>query len=103
MQVHDPSSREKENDYTQSDVERLLGKRQWRNYDEMISWLDREGDADRRFTPGEVRHLMEDLSRLKQRRTEFITDPGRLFQELKHVRGETAAAGQKQPQAARRR
>lgn len=103
MQVHDPSSNRMEKDYEQSDLERLLGKRQWRSYDEMIGWLEQEGDADRRFTPGEVSHLVQDLSRLKERRVEFITDPTRLYQELKRDRREKAVAGQKQGQGARRR
>lgn len=73
-------------DYEQSDVEHLMRVRQWRSYPEMIGWLERDGDADPRLTPGEVKHLVEDLSRLHQRRTHFIADPGELYRELKRDR-----------------
>jgi hypothetical protein len=49
----------------------------------MINWRRREGDADGRLTPSEVGHLVEDLSRLKQRTAELITDSTRLYHELK--------------------
>jgi hypothetical protein len=72
-----------EKDYDVSDVKRLMRVQLWRNYSEMITWLKREGDADPKLTPGEVSHLVEDLSRLKQRGTQFMTDPARLYEELK--------------------
>ncbi len=70
-------------DYEQSDVTHLLKIRQWHGYGEMVDWLRREGDADSRLTPSEVGHLVDDLSRLHRRTTEFITDPIRLYRELR--------------------
>ncbi|MEV1288018.1 hypothetical protein [Micromonospora sp. NPDC049679] len=83
MKLSDPTSRKKEKDYDQSDVEHLLRKRPWRSYDEMIGWLEQEGDEDRRFTPGEVARMVQDLSRLKERKAQFTTDPERLCREMK--------------------
>jgi hypothetical protein len=77
-------------DYEQSDVKHLLKVRRWRGYDEMIDWLRRDGDADSKLTPSEVGHLVDDLSRLRHSGTAFITDPTRLYDELKrgvHARG----------------
>jgi hypothetical protein len=70
-------------DYEQSDVKHLLKVRRWHSYDEIIDWLRREGDADSKLTPSEVGHLVDDLSRLRKRRAEFITDSTRLYHELK--------------------
>ncbi|WP_213457127.1 hypothetical protein [Rhizomonospora bruguierae] len=70
-------------DYEQSDVAHLLRKREWHGYDEMIRWLKQDGDADSRLTPREVSHMVEDLSRLRQRKTRFITEPQQLYRELK--------------------
>jgi RNA polymerase-interacting CarD/CdnL/TRCF family regulator len=70
-------------DYDASDVQHLLRIQQWRNYDEMIKWLRREGNNDNELTPGEVNHLIDDLSRIKQRGTEMISEPNQLYKELK--------------------
>lgn len=83
MQLYDPNSREMQKDYEQSDVAHVLRKREWHSYDEMIRWLDKEGDNDRRLTPGEVSHMVEDLTRLKKSKREFISDPDQLYRELK--------------------
>lgn len=75
--------RTREKDYEISDVKHLMRLRTWKNYNEMISWLKREGTADSKLTPSEVDFLVADLSRLKQQGTEFISDPARLHEELK--------------------
>ena len=84
MRIEDPNSRTMQKDYDQSDVAHLLRKRDWRSYDEMITWLQQEGDADARLTPGEVAHMVQDMSKLKKRKAQFIKEPDRLYHELKH-------------------
>lgn len=86
MKVHSPKSNAMEKDYDVTDVERLMSKREWRSYDEMIKWLQKEGDADRRFTPGEVKHMIDDLSRVREKGKQPPREPQRLFQELKSSR-----------------
>jgi hypothetical protein len=86
VKTHDPASKAMEKDYDITDIERLMGKRQWKSYDEMIKWLEKEGDADRRFTPGEVRHMIEDLSRMRASKKPMPQDPQMLFQEMKSRR-----------------
>lgn len=83
MNVQRPRGGLREKDYDRSDVEHLMRKRDWRDYDQMIAWLRQQGDADNRLTPGEVHHLVDDLSRVKQRGAGFITDPAQLYRELK--------------------
>lgn len=83
MKLEDPHSKQMQKDYEQSDIQRLMGKREWHSYDEIINWLKKEGDNDRRFTPGEVRHMIDDFGKLKSRKAQFITEPGKLYQELK--------------------
>lgn len=77
------TTRTGEKDYEVSDVKHLMRLRSWKNYNEIISWLKRDGTADSKLTPSEVDFLVADLSRLKQQGTEFITDPARLHDELK--------------------
>jgi hypothetical protein len=83
VSVHDQRTGGAGKDYEQSDVKHLLKVRRWRSYDEMIDWLRRDGDADSRLTPSEVGHLVDDLSRLRGRGGEFITDSTKLYHELK--------------------
>ena len=86
MKTHDPASKATEKDYDITDIERLMSKREWKSYDEMIKWLQQEGDADRRFTPGEVRHMIDDFTRLQKSKTKFISDAQQLFPMLKSKR-----------------
>ncbi|MEU9828469.1 hypothetical protein [Micromonospora chersina] len=73
-------------DYDVTDIERLMGKRDWKNYDDVIKWLKKEGDEDRRFTPGEVQHMIDDFSRAREKGTDFSHDPERLYKKLKSTR-----------------
>ena len=86
MKIHDPTSSAMEKDYDVTDIERLMGKRDWKDPNEMIKWLEKEGDADRRFTPGEVRHMIDDLSRVRKWGKPMAKNPEQLFQQLKSTR-----------------
>lgn len=86
MKIHDPASQAMQKDYEISDIERLMGKRDWKNYDEVINWLKKEGDQDRRFTPGEVQHMIDDFSRTRDKGIDFVRDPEKLHQQLKSSR-----------------
>ena len=70
-------------DYDQSDVAQVLRKANPRNFNEMIRWLRQEGDNDRRLTSSEVAKMIEDASKVKARKKEFINDPGQLYREMK--------------------
>jgi hypothetical protein len=86
VKIHDPSSNAMEKDYDVTDIERLMGKRDWKDPNEMIKWLQKEGDADRRFTPGEVKHMIDDLSKVKNSRQPMAKNPEQLYQQLKNTR-----------------
>jgi hypothetical protein len=80
IKIHDPASKAKEKQYEETDLAHVLGRRDWRDWDELISWLREQGDNDRRLTPGEVKHMVEDLSRLKEQGVPFTKDPHTLYQ-----------------------
>jgi hypothetical protein len=86
VKVHSPNSNAMEKDYDVTDIERLMGKRDWRNYDDVIKWLQKEGDADRRFTPGEVKHMIDDFSRMRGSGKPMTQNPEQLFKQLKGSR-----------------
>jgi hypothetical protein len=69
--------------YDESDVAQVLRKANPRNFNEMIRWLRQEGDNDRRLTSSEVAMMIEDASKVKARKKEFINDPGQLYREMK--------------------
>jgi hypothetical protein len=83
VRVHDPTSRAQDKDYDQSDVEHLVRVRDWHDWDELLDWLRREGDDDKRLTPGEVRALVRDAERARDRRAPFSLDVDRLWTELR--------------------
>lgn len=77
------TTRNMEKDYDVSDIQHVMRVRSWRSYDDMIGWLRHDGMDDNELTPGEVEHMIEDLSRLKQQKKELITDPDQLYKALK--------------------
>jgi RNA polymerase-interacting CarD/CdnL/TRCF family regulator len=83
MKLEDPQSNRMEKDYEESDVAHILRKYKFGNLQEMIQWLEREGDNDRRLAPGEVSRMIQDLQKVQQRKAEFSTDPHRLYEEMR--------------------
>lgn len=68
VNVTDPTSNEKAPEgYAQSDVESLFRRGDWQDWDSMIEWLRENGDADNEFTPGEVKSMVGDFSKLKDK------------------------------------
>jgi hypothetical protein len=83
IRIDDPASRGMQKDYGLSDLESVLRVREWRNWDELLEWLRNEGDKHRRLTPGEVRNMVEDIERARQRGVQFQPDAQYLWRELK--------------------
>lgn len=83
IQVHDPTSQEKHKDYERSDVAHLMAVRQWHNWEELHDWLRRESDNDNELTPGEVRHLIDDVDRARQRGATFTSDTDAVWEALR--------------------
>jgi hypothetical protein len=87
IKIHDPASREKEKqDWVQRDLEKIVAERQFKNWDEFISWLREEGDKVRGVTPGELKQMVEDFTRLKERGVPFTTDPAQLYEQAHATR-----------------
>jgi hypothetical protein len=81
VRIHDPASREKEKQpYGEGDVKNIMEGHQWRNWDELISFVREEGDRVRGVTPGEAKQMLEDFQRMKQRGAKLPSDPHELYQ-----------------------
>jgi hypothetical protein len=85
--IEDPGNKDWEKDYTKSDVEVLFNRSEWKDWDDAITWLKREGDQDNELTPGEVVSMTRDLERLKEEGTQFSRDPQRVFKMAHERRG----------------
>jgi hypothetical protein len=86
IKIHDPASRAKDKMYEESDLEHVMRRKDWQNWDELISWLREEGDNDRRLTPGEVKHMVEDLTRLKEQKVPFTKDAHAIYEAARSGR-----------------
>lgn len=82
INVTDPTSEAKDEQYDRSDVKHVLNKREWHSWQELVRWLRDEGDQDNELTPGEVRHLVEDFDRLDQRGVRYSTDVDQVYRHL---------------------
>jgi hypothetical protein len=84
IKIHDPASREKEKQqYPERDLENVLEGHQFQNWDQFLNYLREEGDKARGVTPGELKQMVEDFSRAKERGKPFTNDPHQLY-ELAH-------------------
>jgi hypothetical protein len=63
----------------------VLRVREWRDWDELLEWLRNEGDKHRRLTPGEVRNMVGDIERGRQRGVQFQPDARYLWRELRQT------------------
>ncbi|KAB1916231.1 hypothetical protein [Micromonospora sp. AMSO31t] len=78
MKIHDPAGQAMQKDYDVTDIERLMGKRDRKNVDDVIEW-------ERRFT-GEVQHMIEDFYRARDKARDFPHEPDQLYKKLKSSR-----------------
>jgi hypothetical protein len=84
IRTHDPASKEKEKQpYGENDLRNILSMRQWRDWDELINWVRKEGDNVRGVTPGEAKQMVEDFARLKEKGAPLTTDPHELYQRAR--------------------
>jgi hypothetical protein len=81
VKVRETGHKQWEKDYTQSDMEVVYRRVSAQSWDDLIKWLEEEGESDNELTPGEVVAMVEDLRELKREGTPFITDPGTAYQE----------------------
>jgi hypothetical protein len=65
--------------YRQSDVEVLLRRGSWRNWDDAIRWLEENGEADGELAPGEALAMRADLMSLRDRGFRFTHKPDELY------------------------
>lgn len=82
IRVHDPTSQEKQKEYDRSDVEHVMRVQDWNDWSELEKWLRTSGDNDNELTPGEVRHLAQDVARARYRGAEFRPEVEQVWQEL---------------------
>ena len=68
--------------YTESDVEVVMRQGDWKNWDEVIRWLETEGDNHRRLRTDEVQAMIEDFRRLKKERVRFTKDPAEIYRKI---------------------
>jgi uncharacterized Fe-S center protein len=84
IKIHDPGSRDKEKQgYIQRDLENVLSTRQFRDWDDLLSFLREEGDNVRGVTPGELKQMVEDINRLKEQGAPFTTDAAELYKRAR--------------------
>lgn len=73
-------------DYGEGDVKAVLSRGDWRNWNEIIQWLDKKGEQDNELTPGEVIAMREDMQHLREQGASFTSDPSRVFQMMHRFR-----------------
>jgi hypothetical protein len=88
--LHDPD-RKTEKDYDASDIEHVFRRGEFRDWRDVLKWLDEHGMDDRRLTPGEAKHMREDFERLRKAKVKFTNDPKQAYELARQHRGRAAA------------
>ena len=71
-------------DYSISDLELVLGERNWKSWTDAIRWLDEQG-RETAEVPAEARQAMrDDFEQLNRDQVPFTLDAARVY-ELTHV------------------
>lgn len=87
VQIHDPASRAKEKQpYGERDLEKIMQMRQWRNWDELINFVRKQGDSVPGVKPGEAKQMVEDFGRLKQQGAQVSANPHEIYQQAQQAR-----------------
>jgi hypothetical protein len=66
-------------DYAESDVEAVWRRGDWHNYQDVVKWLETEGNDDNELTPGEVQAMDQDIKRLMNDGKPFSSDPDQVY------------------------
>ncbi|RJQ52315.1 MAG: hypothetical protein C4521_10600 [Actinobacteria bacterium] len=75
MMMEQKTSRDMMKDYDESDMQVLFRRGQWQSWRQAIDWLESQGLDDNELTPGEVKHMLEDLQQLERENVSFSSDP----------------------------
>ncbi|MGE5620364.1 MAG: hypothetical protein ACM3US_14050 [Sphingomonadaceae bacterium] len=69
-----------EHAYDLSDMEVVYRRGDWHNWDEIIHWLETQGERDNELTPGEVIAMVEDLRMVRDSGAAFTKDPRKAYE-----------------------
>lgn len=83
VRIRDTGHKRWQYDYEPGDLKAVYNRREWSSWDEMIHWLEQEGEADNELTPGETIALVEDLRSVRDMGAPFVMNPTEAF-ELVH-------------------
>ncbi len=65
--------------YDLSDMQVVFRRGHWQSWDDVIRWLETEGEADNELTPGETIAITEDLRRVRDAGIPFTNDPHKAY------------------------
>jgi len=65
--------------YGRPQIEFVLGKGRWEDWDEVLHWLEDEGPDEPRLATSTVRSMTEDFRALQQGGEAFSNDSGRIY------------------------
>ncbi len=68
-----------EHAYDLSDIQAVYRRGHWQSWDEMIHWLETEGEKDNELTPGETIAIVEDLRSIRDAGIPFTNDPRKAY------------------------
>jgi hypothetical protein len=88
IQMDLTGTREVTFDYMTGDMEVAYRRTNPNSWQDIISWLEKQGTRDNELTPGEVVAMVEDLRTLEDKDIPFTDNPDKAFQEAHRYREE---------------
>jgi len=77
-------------DYEKSDLEHVYRTAQPKSWQDIDSWLQKNGLRDNELTPGETAHMLADLKEVEKAKVPFTANPDEAVSVLKKHRSQQA-------------
>lgn len=79
VEVKKTGNKQWERDYGKGDIEVVLSRGDWQDWDDAINWLEENGEQDNELTPGEAVAMAEDLRDLRDQGEPYSNDPNKVY------------------------
>lgn len=88
VEVKKTGNKQWERDYGEGDIEVVLSRGDWQDWDDAINWLEENGEQDNELTPGEAVAMAEDLRDLRDQGEPYSNDPNEVYNKAHQYRAQ---------------
>lgn len=88
VEVKKTGNKQWERDYGEGDIEVVLSRGDWQDWDDAINWLEENGEQDNELTPGEAVAMAEDLRDLRDQGEPYSSNSAEVYKKAHKFRSQ---------------